>query len=168
MPEKTQKTPQGEWLKAVVAARLLAHILGVGEHGNPSCIHHGMGGQWGGAGTQRHQHSETQTHRHTDTPVPEVGLVYLILSPLSRCPSLSPLGTARTYPLKVSQFPQTQAPPLGIRLYIQVIIIISRCLLAWPTLLRALIGPLPLFLLLCHHMSHGNSHSGIFLVLKQP
>lgn len=53
---KTQKTAQGEWLEAVVAARLLAHILDEREEK--------WGGQWGRAGTQRHQHSETQTHQY--------------------------------------------------------------------------------------------------------
>lgn len=54
--EDTENSSGREWLKAVVAERLLACILDEREEK--------WGGQWGRAGTQRHQHSETQTHQY--------------------------------------------------------------------------------------------------------
>lgn len=61
LPGKTQKTPQGEWLKAVVAARLLAHILDERAEKSGDI---GVGQARKDTNTQRHRHTDIQTHQY--------------------------------------------------------------------------------------------------------
>lgn len=159
MPEKTENT-----------AGRVAQGCGGSE---AACTHLGCGGtresflhsSWHGGtvGWGRHTKKPTLRDRHTDntdTPVPEVGLVYLILSPLSRCP-LSPLGTARTYPLKVSQFPQTAGTtPWGSGCTFKSLSSLPPC---WPGPLSSLPSLVPS---LCFSCSVVTCHMGIATVVS--
>lgn len=141
-PGKTQKTPQGENGSRLWWQRGCLHTSWM--RGRKSGGDSGVG--------QAHKDTNTQRHRHTSTR----RRACLFNSQPSLPVSPSPLDTVRTYPLKVSQSPQTAGTaPWGSgrtsKSYIQVIVI-SCCLLAWPTLFLALPSPLPLFLLLCRHM----------------